>query len=230
MIHQMGRTVEELMDVPDPAWPVIETLLTESVPPPIVLPGGNDAGRREIAALQVSARSYLGAVAFHSGGILLDGGWVRILGCGHERCRLSVISASELLGWVCVGAPPAGVAVGIDVLGGVFAINGGFLDGPPGGEVAYFGPDDLTWSPLGMGYTAWLQAMLRAERREAFYSGLRWPGWEQEIAAAPVNHGISIVPLLWTEGSRPLEKTSRRPVPLEELITLHQDVARQMGS
>lgn len=230
MIHQMGRTVEELMDVPDPAWPAIEALLAESMPPPVVLPGGNDDGRREIAALQVSARSYLGAVAFHSGGILLDGGWLRILGCGHERCRLSIVSTSALLGWPCEGAPPAGLAVGIDVLGGVFAITGGFLDRVPSGDVAYFEPDHLTWTSLEIGYAAWVQAMLCAERRRAFYADLRWPGWEQEIAAARDNHGISIVPPVWTTESRPLEKTSRRPVPLEELITLHQDIARQMGS
>ncbi|GMU84299.1 MAG: hypothetical protein AMXMBFR47_41690 [Planctomycetota bacterium] len=225
----MGRTVEELMDVPDPAWPVIVALLTESVPPPVVLPGGNDAGRREIAALQVSARSYLGALAFHTGGILLDGGWLRILGCGHERCRLNIVSASALLGWAG-DAPPVGVVVGVDVLGGVFAINGGFLGSASPGDVAYFGPDDLGWSSLAISYSAWVHAMLDAERRRAFYADLRWAGWEQEIAAAPDNHGFSVVPFLWTTESRPIEKTSRRPVPLEELVTLHQDIARQMGS
>lgn len=75
----------------------------------------------------------------------------------RQRALASIAEANGLGG--SVSAPPGELVVGHDVLGGLFAIDGGALGVAPG-EVCYFGPDTLTWDGLGGGYSAFLLAAL----------------------------------------------------------------------
>jgi hypothetical protein len=77
------RPIEELVNVDEPAWPELLAEL-EAAPVPIeILPIDGDAGREALYRLQVTARSRLGAMALHTGGLLVEGGWLRVLGGGH---------------------------------------------------------------------------------------------------------------------------------------------------
>jgi hypothetical protein len=214
----MSRTADELMNVADPAWPHILARISTTGPGATVLPADAQAARREIELLQVTAHSTLGAFASSTGGVLLDHGWLRLLGCGHERCTWSISAATRALGLARADAPPAGIIVAIDVLGGIFTINGGFIEAASPGEMVYFGPDLLAWATLGLSHSAWLDAMLDTRRRNAFYGDLRWSGWEREVEALAPNEGLSFYPFLWTRESRPLERASRRPMPIDELV------------
>ncbi|MBI1190685.1 MAG: DUF2625 family protein [Tepidisphaera sp.] len=217
----MKRTADELLRNDDPAWPAVALAIQQAGSNARLLPGAGEQGRRCIEAMQVSSRSTLGALAFHAGGILLDSGWVRILGCGHQECALSLESATSLLGFARLNQPPVGVVVGVDILGGIFAINGGFLQSTPLGQVAYFSPETLEWTGLGVGHTAWVQVMLSEERRDKFYTNVRWSGWREEVAALPANAGLAFYPFLWSLESRPLERTSRTQTPIDQLIRFH---------
>lgn len=124
------RETDELVDVDDPAWPELQGILRASSVPVHVLPGDIDEGRRTLLHMQVSARSVLGALALNTGGLLVDGGWVRVFGGGSgsvaEGRLLSLAQVNRFPtdfdpGW----RPAAGLVVGHDVLGGVFALNGG---------------------------------------------------------------------------------------------------------
>lgn len=225
----MHRSADELLRTPDPAWPVLQGLLISAVPTVRVLNAVEADGRREIEALQVSARSFLGAAAYHLGAVLIDSGWLRVLGCGHAECAWSISSATRHMGWGAKPGPPEGLVVAVDVLGGVFAVNGGFLADAPPGHVVYFGPDTLRWEDTGSGHAAWLQAMLDASRRSAFYADMRWTEWEPEVAALPPNMGFSVYPPLYTRESRPIEATRRAAVPIQELVASAFDMARQLG-
>ncbi len=136
---------------------------------------------------------------------------------------------TALLGWANQSPPPA-VAVGVDVLGGVFAINGGGIATDELNQVHYFAPGPLAWEGLGIGHAEWVLAMLDGSVREQFYTDVRWRGWEGECAALADNQGISIAPPLFTEESRPIELTSRRGVPIEELIEFGFEMARQLDA
>lgn len=129
------------------------------------------------------------------------------------------------MGWVNDTSAPEGILVAVDVLAGLFAINGGFLPDIPRGHVVYFGPDTLRWDDTGTGHSAWIEAMLTPARRAAFYAELRWSGWEEEIAALPPNTALSLYPPLYTRECRPLESTRRAAVPLDQLITLNIETA-----
>jgi hypothetical protein len=101
-----------------------------------VLPAGREAGLDVLFRLQVAARSTLGALALNCGGLLVDHGWVRVLGGGTSRLP-DLATASGLGRPGSPGAPPPSLTVAFDVLGGRFAVNGGDLPGRPG-EVCYW--------------------------------------------------------------------------------------------
>ncbi len=133
-------------------------------------------------------------------------------------------------GWSREVGPPPAVAVGVDVLGGLFAINGGEMSGRSLGCVHYFDPSAMCWEDLEMGHTDWVSSMLSGDKVARFYENLRWKGWETEVGALRPSDGIGVYPFLFTKESRPIERTTRRPVPMEELLSLHFDLARQLGN
>jgi hypothetical protein len=224
----MLRSADELVNTPDPAWPVLHQMINAAGPSVRVLEADVSDGRREIESLQVSAKSFLGATAYHVGAILIDSGWLRVFGCGHTECQWSITTATRWLGSGAGVRPPEALVVAVDVLGGLFAINGGVLPGIPPGHVAYFGPDTLRWDDTGGGYSAWIEAMLSSEHRAAFYADLRWIGWEREVGVLSPDTGLSVYPPLYTRESRPIQATRRAPVPIQELAALGMNAASQM--
>jgi hypothetical protein len=97
-----------------------------------LLEAAPEAAQRALEALQVTTRSPLGAVAFHTGGILVDGGWLRILGSGSPRLPRALDTWNGLEGSVRL---PGKLLVADDALGGFFA----WFDQPR--TVHYLAPD-----------------------------------------------------------------------------------------
>jgi Protein of unknown function DUF2625 len=205
-----ARSAEELAEVADPAWPGLLELIGRAQVPVAVLPAAREAGLDVLFRLQVTARSTLGALALNCGGLLVDHGWVRVLGGGTSRLPdLATASGLGLPG--SSSAPPPSLTVAFDVLGGRFAVNGGDLPGSPG-EVCYWAPDTLAWMPTGAGHSHLVQLLL-ADGMATFYQDLRWPGWQAEAAAVAEDQGIAVYPFLFTAEGRDLAHCSRRPVP-----------------
>src|SRR5579864_8923428 len=85
------KTLQELINTADPAWPLVQQWIAEAKNPVEVLPPISDAKREaSLLATQVTTRSPMGAVIYETGGILVDGGWLRILGSGNARLPRSV--------------------------------------------------------------------------------------------------------------------------------------------
>ncbi len=224
----MIRSAEELAIVADPAWPYIERLVAEAVVPARILPppeGG--AGLRALFRLQVTAASTLGAMAVSCGAILIDHGWLKLLGAGQDA--LAGLAEANGLGEPGPdSAPPGHLVVGYDVLGGTFAVNGGGLAGGPG-EICYFGPDSLGWTPIGVtGHAALLRWALAGGLAGSF-TDMRWPGWERETSALAADQAIICYPPLWTAEANKGATVQRSAVPLAEAIGVHQEYARQLA-
>jgi len=220
------RTLPELLS-DDPAWPLVQSWIAESSRAVEVLPVDRARAGAVLLAVQVTTRSPMGALALETGGLLVDGGWLRILGGGGARMD------GDLARWNGMGDRPLVqpqdrlFVVGHDAVGGFFALDGGALGEGKGG-VFYLAPDSLEWEHLDLGYSQWIVAML-SDRIAQFYEDSRWNGWEAEVAAAGPDRGISIAPPLFTAESRPIEKASRRAVPMLELWHFHHDAAGQLG-
>ncbi len=175
----------------------------------------------------MTTRSPMGAVVYETGGLLIDGGWLRVLGSGHPRLPRTLPGWNKGRTWIEEQSAPPLLVVADDVVGGSFAINGGALDGPQG-LVHYFAPDRLAWESLDKGYSDFLRWALLGDL-EKFYEGQRWPDWRADVARLAGDQAFSIYPFLWAEGP-PIEERARKAVPMAEVFELQFDILRQMAA
>lgn len=228
------KTLNELVEVDTPSWPVLLDDLASSFTPVEILPPKPEQSEACLLQLQVSARSPLGAVVLNSGGLLLQGGWIRVFGgssSGGPRglpgmAEVNQFPATMEPSW----RPVAGLVLAHDVLGGVYAING--VDsaeaGRPGevGEVVYFSPQDLQWRGLEMGHSAWLGWLLAGGPADLYEL---WPDWRSELSELRTDQGISFFPFLWSaEAQEDIAATTRKPVSMNELLEMHHIFCEQM--
>lgn len=97
------------------------------------------------------------------------------------------------------------------------------------GQIVYFAPDTLEWETFDGGYSHWLMWMLGGGLAE-YYSTVFWPSWQTEVASLGLREGITMYPPLWSaEGASDIAGTSRKSVPMPELVAFHVDTARQLG-
>lgn len=211
------RTLNELLDRDDPAFPLIRQWAGEADIPVELLPPS--AGRDDVLlSLQVTTRSPLGAIAYETGGILVDDGWLRILGSGHGKLGRNIATWNE-------GRAEGFLLVADDVLGGFFAINGGAL-GPDQGKMYYFAPETLAWEALEIGFTAFVAWAFTSQLRQ-FYG--RPSGAAADFDELPLSGELCLTfyPFLWTqEGS--LKTSSRRAIPVEEQWALNLDLQQTL--
>ena len=78
------RSLIDLTSTPDPAWPMVQQWVVDA-PSVQVLPAERPKADDALLQLQVTLRSPMGAVVYHTGGLLIDHGWLRVLGSGNAR-------------------------------------------------------------------------------------------------------------------------------------------------
>ena len=220
------RSLDQLIDTVNPAWPLVQEWIAAATNPVEVLPAARSQGEQTLLGLQVTTRSPMGAIALETGGLLIDHGWLRVPGAGSPRMSGNLLTWNGMDGKAGIESLPRALIVAHDASGGFFALNGGRFAGEPG-SVFYFAPDTLAWQPLTFGYSGLVQWSL-AGNVEHFYTSVRWPGWEDEVAALSGDQGFSIYPPLWTSAGGPVAQRSRRAVPMHELWGMHQELAQQL--
>lgn len=145
----------------DSALPLVNQLITKSRGRALMLEPSHDSAA-VLSSLRITTRTPMGAIAYYSGGLLIDRGFVRVLGSGHPRL------SRDLASW---NASSAGfLLVADDASGGVFAINAGAL-GPDARNLYYWPAASLAWQPLEFGYTDFL-FWLTSPDSIAFYRNL----------------------------------------------------------
>ena len=165
---QMSRTLEELVNKTEPALPLVMNWVASATNSVEVLPCDGDAKGDVLVHLQVSTRSPMGAIAHETGGILVDSGWVRVLGGGSDKLPRTIADWNQMsLGRT--GRIAGAILVGDDVLGGFFALSGGGIPVSPG-KVGYLAPDTLEWEDSDLGYTEWFRWLLTGDLQQ-YYDG-----------------------------------------------------------
>lgn len=212
------RTLHDLSQVDRPAWPVLAEWFAESPDRVTVLPP--DASRRGEALVQtqLSAELPLGAILLETGGLLVDHGWLRVLGGGSPAMSRTLPEWNLRRTYKSPGDQPPFLLIADDVVGGFFAMDGGAFKLAPG-EVAYFAPDTGKWEPTGLDYPAFLGWCIDGNL-EKFYEAYRWPTWREDIAMLKTDQAIAFGPPALEPGS-PIHTRSRSVVPLASLYAAH---------
>ena len=217
------RTLEELISIEDPAWPLIEDWIkqarnTMEVLPIIDKPTADEA----LVNTQVSTRSTLGAVIHNTGGILVDGGWIRILGSGSKRMQRSLPSWNLGKTMEIYGSLAPSLLVGDDAVGGFYAINGGAF-GKDNGNMYYNAPDMLDWMPMNMGFSQFLLFCFETDFND-FYNEQRWVGYENDIENLSPDMAFSFYPFLWTKEGADINIVSRKVISIEEVYSVNMQM------
>jgi len=208
------KSLEELVRTRN-ALPLIRALANEGQGRIELLDADPQSAASTLLALQVSTRTPLGSVAYYTGGILVDSGWLRILGSGHPRLLWGLAEWNGLQ----VAVPKKRI-LAHDVLGGFFALESNR-------RVSYFSPDSLRWENTDLTHTDWLTWALGPDLGD-FYEHFRWTGWQKEIHSLECSQGLLVEPFLFRKGPA-LVKRKRKPMPIRELWSLYQDLAQKGG-
>jgi hypothetical protein len=206
------KTLAELVNLEEPGWALVSDWISAASRLCEVLPQCEERRGDALVATQVTTRSPMGAIIYESAGLMIDDGWLRILGSGnHPRLNRS------LPGWN-KGKSNDFLFVADDAVGGFFAVNGGAL-GQDKGNVYYLAPDTLKWFACKMTYSQFLVWAL-SPSLDQFYQTLRWPGWQNEVKKLSGDRVFFFYPFLFTVGPE-LAQRRQKDVPIEEHFGLN---------
>lgn len=171
----------------------------------VLFPPADGVRTNTLLHLQVTTRSLLGALAYETGGVSVADGLIRLLGSGAER---SILQTAESAGYPLNGAYPDVIVLGDDILGGLFALNGGRFGASRQGEVFHLAADDTAWSPLGVGHTDFLAWCLTGDL-DRLYGRFANIGVFRARPRPPFNKTYSFYPFLWTREAKDREPDIR---------------------
>lgn len=221
------KQLVELINQSEPGIQLVREWMADAVNHVEVLPRDIDRAGRALFEAQVTTRSPMGAIVYETGGLLIDHGWIRVLGSGHARLNRELMEWNKGKSFTKAGEKPSFLLVADDVLGGFFAINGGGIGRDDIGLIFYFAQDDLRWHETGFSYSDFLTFCFSGDLQQ-YYEGLRWTGWESEIQGLSGDKGLMCYPFLWTEQGKNINEVHRGEVPVSELWFLSQDFKRQL--
>ncbi|WP_417763038.1 DUF2625 family protein [Shewanella sp.] len=202
------KSLEQLIDTQDDAIVQIRTWQQEAELSVTLLPAAANSGE-QLQQLQLSTHSVLGALVYHTGGVLIADGWLRFLGSGCPQLTRALVSWNH--------SNSGYLLVADDVVGGFFAINDGAL-GSDVGDLYYLPPDALDWEPLEVGFSDFF-AWSMSENLLQFYADVDITRLLSEYRHCSTEHALHFYPPLWSQEGN-VSQSARRLVPLTELRAL----------
>ena len=224
------RPLSELINTQEPYWDIIVASLKTAKNKVEVLPKIITSADSALYETQVTTRSPMGAVVHETGGILIDHGWIRILGSGSAKLNRTLMGWNKGKSYKDDKTAMPFLLIADDVMGGFYAINNGGISNDPKNmrKVFYFSPDNLMWEPMNKGYGEFLDFCFNGDIK-AYYKTFYWDGWEKDIEQVSGNQGMSCIPYLFTKEGKDVNKVSRKAVSIEELWFHYQDLAKQLN-
>jgi hypothetical protein len=210
------RPLDQLINDAESALPFVRET-AQAVPGRCVIHPPSATASEVLYRSQVTTRSPMGAIAFHTGGLSVLNGWLRILGSGCPAIPRNLPGWNE-------GRSSGFYLVADDAFGGFFALDGGVLNAG-NGTICYFSPRTLRWESLECTYTQFLSWACTDFR--GFYDGMIWPGCEAAISNLGPDRCFFFYPPLWT-AECVLPPPEIRDVPISEVWGFQMEVAEQL--
>lgn len=191
----------------DDAWEECRAIIINGSNRLTLLDVPTTIGEQTLLNIQVTTRSYLGAIAYNTGGLLIDYGWIKLLGSPHQDVFGDLASwngqhinqQSPLQKNIQLPILEGVFVIAYDVSGGFFALNGGKFG--PSKTVFYFAPDCLEWEDTELSYSEFIQWLANGDL-QLFYEMCRFEGWQDKAGQLEPDQVLSYYPPLWSkEGS-----------------------------
>jgi hypothetical protein len=216
------KTVSDLLEKNEPAWDLVKKWIKEADNKVEILPKENSKAEVELEKSQVSTKSPLGAVIYETGGILVDGGWIRILGSGSTKLKRGLMEWNKGKSYLKEIDQPSFLLIADDPIGGFYAINYGALGKNGYGKVFYFAPNTLQWESLDIGYSEFLMFCFSGDLKQ-FYKDLRWNDWKKDLATLGGDQGYQCTPDIWSKAASNINNLKRSVIPMQELWNVFFD-------
>ena len=220
------KTLDELVNKDEPGWDLIKEWLADAKNHYEILPKVISRAETELVNAQVTTRSPMGAVIYETGGILIDHGWIRVLGSGCPQLDRGLMDWNKGKSFENYGDASGFLLVADDVIGGYFAINAGVL-GSEVGNIYYFAPDSLEWEDMGFGYSQFLWWLLQGDIQK-FYESFKWQSWQEDVKKITGNQVFQFYPFLCTKYDH-IEDLDRKAVSANENYALTMDIKKQLS-
>ncbi|MFZ4863950.1 DUF2625 domain-containing protein [Sphingobacterium sp. Mn56C] len=217
------KTLKELIHTTDSGWKMVQGWMKTAVNAYEILPRNPKRADEELLRAQISTKSAMGSIIYETGGILVDQGWIRILGSGSGKLNRGMMEWNKGKSFDKEGVKGGFLLIADDVLGGYFAINAGDL-GDEIGNIYYFAPDTLEWESLGCKYADFIYWTLNGKIHE-FYQTFKWKNWEADVKALDGNQVFSFYPFLWSNEARDFRKVDRKVVAIDENYHFTREMA-----
>lgn len=221
------RTLDELINTVEPGWIHVKTWIDAAKNKVEVLSVDTISAKEALFNTQVTTRSPMGAIVYMTGGLLVNNGWIRILGSGNPKLIRKLPDWNKGKTFNEYGQIPQYLLIADDAIGGFFLLNGGGLGKDVGG-IYYFSPDNLMYEPLNMNYSELLNFCFNGNLND-FYKGNRWGGWKEDILTLSGDEVFSFFPYLWSKEGKKIKKNTRKIVPIEEQYIENLNFRIQMG-
>jgi len=221
------KSAEELIDKKDPGWVIVEGWIKTAKNKVEILPVDGLKAKEALFHTQVTTRSPMGAIVFMTGGLLIDDGWIRILGSGNSRFNRTLPDWNKGKSFNEFGETPPFLLIADDAIGGFYLLNGGGL-GTDVGKIYYFSPDNLEYEQLDITYSEFLEFCFNNDL-DKFYEGNRWNGWREEVSKLKGDEVFNFYPFLWTAEGSDINKSSRKIISIQEQYGLNLDLRKQLG-
>jgi len=214
------RSLTELLDRQEPALPLLRSWIDDPAGNGgTLLPPADEVRTATLLQLQVTTRSLLGTLAYETGGVSVADGLVRLLGSGARR---SLIQIAEAAGCPLDGTYPDVVVVGDDVLGGLFALNGGRFGADKQGQIFHLAADDTAWVPLGVGYADFVAWCLTGDLDKLYEPFANIDAYVARPRPA-FDATYSFYPFLWTREAKE-GPPDVRIIPADECLRLRLEL------
>jgi hypothetical protein len=221
------RPADQLIDSAQPGWTVLKKWIDSAKNKVEILPVDSSKAKEAIYKTQMTTRSIMGAIVYCTGGILVDNGWIRILGSGSAKMQRTLPDWNKGKGFKEFGDPPAFILVADDAAGGYFAINYGNF-GRDIDSMYYLSPDKLKWERLKINYEDFVWFCFMGNLKK-FYSGIRWSTWQKDVQNLKADDVFHFYPPLWSTEGKDVEKSSKKPVPAESELLYELALRRKMS-
>ncbi len=221
------KTVDQLVNYANTGWKAIRKQIDTAINKVEIMPVDTNQARDAVYEVQIGTESPLGTIIYMTGGILLEDGWIRLLGSGSNRLTRSISSWNKGKTFTEVGERPPYLLIADDALGGFFALNTGKL-GNNIGKVYYLAPATLQWQALDMTIPDFLHFCFDGDFEE-FYKPYMSKNWHYEVTNLPADKCYNYTPPLWSKEGRKFTKSVRKYISIEEQYNYNIQMRSKLG-